>query len=653
MKLEKTKARFLLVAWLIVILFSFAGCNPSDTIMQIIYDQNPENEVDASQTLLVNDPDASQMSDTLPKLVSQDSNSNAQQTTADMPRYGGDTSQALVAKPEEALTDEEDEVETSIVADIISETTSEGQGVKREGEDKSGESEKGDEGDDEGDDEPAVEFDDDTDGTGDDAGDDGENPDFEGDNQSDTGHGKNANNEVKVYKDYGDTPEIPEGIEHVTAVGQAAVIVSMLGGTSDSTPLVGADANLLGNADAQRVLSAKGISNVASVWNNDGTTAGDLASTQAVIDLDPELCFVMEGDDTLTPAQEEELLAANIIVYVLPSMASPSKISYAVELVGEILAKGGNVQAGSLAERYREFHNDLVNDIAGRNNGVTGGFDYDLGREVDTGASQLYSLYISDWDESARYSDPDGFITTPEGVGVADVGYEAHPVSYYMSVGGVTNTAATSVFRVLSGYRAPVWQFSLTQAPCTWASWQAINRKKVTYELKGNGFSYALLWADEGEGYGVGSPQFPGVIVATQAMKSSMEREATRAAGIYFPYPATSSTHGGVVSATMVGFFNGSNLVASCIGTSGEGLSSFLNDGSGKVGSYGIYVNPHGLFSSWADGSVESVLETAWVYKTFRNEDYDLDAVISRFYSEFYGYELGSELATVLDGRVS
>ena len=671
-----SRARVIGALLALVALLALAGCNPSETITQLIYDQNPDSEVDKTQVILVNDPDAEETSDSLPKIITVQEDQRLQGTVEETPQYGGDTSDAPVDKPVgDNAVEGSPRADSGSKAEEGSSSPTDAPGQRKESkpdandgaddipddeednkdDDKDEEPKKNDE-EEEPDLTPDFEGDDDK---GDQAGDEGDNPDFQGDNQDESGSGKNSKNKKKVYKDYGEFPEIPEEIKHVTAVGQAAVIVSMLGGTEDDTPLVGADAALLDNEEVQKVLAARGISKVQKVWDNDGTAEGDLTDVQDIIALDPELCFVTEGDDTLTEEQEEALVAADILVYVLPSMASASKITYAVQLVGEILEKGGNEQAGQRAKDYIEFHDALVSDIATENGGLTGGFDYNTGREVATGSDPLYSLYISDWDYNARYDDPTGYIETPEGVGAADIGYEEHPVSYYMSVGGVSNTAATGVFRVLSGHTAPVWQFSLSQMPCTWSNWQKINRSKVTYELKGNGFVYALLWADEDDGYGLGTEEFPGVIVATQEMKAAMEREALRSRGAYFPYPATTSTRGGVVNATMVGFDNGDNLVAACIGTRGSGLQSVLNSGDGDVGAYDIHVNPHGLFSSWTDGSVESVLEAAWVYKTFRNESYDLDSQVRAFYRDFYGYELDEsdeltdELTAILKGKVS
>lgn len=441
-------------------------------------------------------------------------------------------------------------------------------------------------------------------------------------------------------------------MKHVTAVGQAAVIVSMLGGTSKKTPLVGADEELLENKGAQKVLANKGIASVKKVWKDDGTSEGDLDDVDDIVKLDPELCFVTEGEKTLTDKQEKALLKKNIIVYVLPNMKSASKISYAVELVGKILKAGGNDGAGELASDYVKWHDDLVDKLKDKNKGLTGGFNFDKGKKASSDATPLSTLYVSDWDYDAVYDDPNDYLESSQGVGIADLGYEEAPVTYYMSVGGVLNNAAAGTFRDLSGYAAPVWQFSLTKAPSAWGNWKSIDRGKASYALKGNGFDNALLWSNS-ESAGLGTRAFPGVVVANQKMARAMERDAGDDHGLYYPYPTAKSTHGGVITTSTVGFYTGSNLVDACIGTSGGHTRSVLNDGS-DVEAYDIHVNPSGPFSSWTEGSVESVLEASWVQKTFRDSSYDLNADIEGFYSKFYDYSLASsEVDEILAGEES
>lgn len=641
----KGKAKVLLLAVFVLLAVLLCACNPSDTITQVIYEQNPQNDVDETKYVLVNSPTAEITSNLLPQLEVDEEEDEKNETKEELPTYGDGESwepvQELVESPSiDKPPQAQSRDSNNQLSNASANKGSSGKSSKNKGDDGDG-AREGPNANDDG-------------GAGDEFSDIGDNPDNQGDeNQSESGKGKNADNEIKEYDDYGEFAEIPTGVTKVTAVGQAAVIVSMLGGSPGKTPLVGADADFVNNPDVQRVLANKGIENVQAVWANDGASKGDLANVQSVIDLDPDLCFVMEGDKTFTAEQKKELLNNNIIVYVLPCMASASKICYAVQLVGEILAEGGNEQAATLSKQYADFHKNLVKDLTDRNEGITGGFDFDASKRVSTNASFMATLYISDWDESAVYDDLNRYLTSSRGVGVANVGYEEHPVSYYMSIGGAVNNASEGNYRSLSGYTAPVWQFSLTQVPCTWNHWISVNRSKISYSIKGDGFDWALLWSVAGS-CGLGTEKFPGVVVRTQAMKENMLADAAFTNGLYYPYPRAESSYGGVIHNYVVGFFTGSNLVSSCIGVDGvESTASVLNDGV-NVNMYNIYVNPAGLLGDWADGAVESVLESAWIYGTFRDSSYDYTSVFRDFYSTFYSYDLtDTDMEAILAGKVA
>lgn len=622
----------LLCACVCALALGLCACTFSDTITQVVYDNDPNNPEGETQSVMYNDVNAKETTASLPKLSNQTKSKKKQDTDQDLPSYGKGDSNALVAKPVSGTSKEKKDLSSK--EDNKEESRDQSSGdASNSGKDKGKDSSAG-----EGSQKNKKK---------------GKNPDEEGDSKQNKGNGKNKENEVKVYKDYGDLPEIPKNIKHVTAVGQAAVIVSMLGGTQKSTPLVGADEELLKNKSAQKILAAKGLSKVKALWKNDGSSKGDLTSVDKIIKADPELCYVMEGDDTLTSAQEKQLLKKNIIVYVLPNMSSASKITTAVSIVGQTLKEGGNKAAGELAEEYISFHKLLVNKLSDKNGGLTGGFNYNTGKKVSTDAKLVSSLYVSDWDYKARYNDKNSYLTTPKGVGVAQLGYSESPISYYMSVGGANNVAATGNFRSLD-YKSVVWQFTLSKASCAWSDWSYIDRTKVTYPLKGDGFDWSLLSAsdDDGSGAGLGCEQYPAVIVADQKMKSAMEAESKSEHDVYYPYPLTSSSKGGVITNSTVGFYSGSNLVDSCIGRDSNG-KSVLNDGK-SVSSYNIYVNPCGSFSSWAEGSVESVLEASWVYKMFRDKSYDVEGDVEEFYQKFYGYDLTSdqsELDSILSGK--
>ena len=639
-RLRKHLATLCALLMLVMCVGVLGACTFSETITQTIYDQDPSNEVDETKTLLVNSLKAKETSESLPQLTNDDSKKEKQETEEDLPTYGGDTSDALVKAPKESEKDKNQDAETD-----NSTTDNDTNTAQRSGTQQVSEQGDGDTG------AKKSSKENGSDGSGSKKG-EGDNPDNTGGGQKDSGKGKkNKDNEVKVYEDYGEFAEIPTGVKHVTAVGQAAVIVSMLGGAKSKTPLLGADAELLENATARKVLASKGIAKVKKIWKSDGSSEGDLKDVQDVIDLDPELCFTLEGDETFTEKQRQALLDENIIVYVLPNMSSASKICYAVQLVGDILEAGGNAQAGELAKSYQKFHDGLVSELTEKNGGLTGGFNFDTGKKVSTKAKLISSLYISDWDEDAVYDDPNGYLSSKQGVGIAEMGYENHPVSYYMSVGGALNNAAADSFRSMSGYTMPVWQFSLTQAPCAWANWDSIDRSKASYAVKGDGFNWALLWSTSGD-CGLGTDNFPAALVATAKMKSLMESDASRNKGLYYPYPRVESSHGGLIHNYTVGFSSGTNLVYAGIGKEGIDSSvSVLNDGT-AVDMYDVYVNPAGGFSNWADGSVESVLEAPWVYQTFRDQGYDSAGKVKEFYNSFYGYSLSdAEVQAVLAGE--
>lgn len=150
---------------------AMAGCTFSETITQTIYDQDEKNEVDDTQTLLVNTLNAKRKTDQLPKLVTDDRQKEKQDTTENLPSYGGDTSKALVAKPRESKKKNEQKAEPE-QTDTAGEQQSKGTGSNSSAEEGRGDgSSRGTETDDE-------------DGRGDAKGKDGKNPKESGGTQS-------------------------------------------------------------------------------------------------------------------------------------------------------------------------------------------------------------------------------------------------------------------------------------------------------------------------------------------------------------------------------------------------------------------------------------------------------------------------------------
>lgn len=637
------KAGRLLLAFVLALsCMGLGSCKFSETITETVYDQSAENiDYDNETKLLTNTIDAEETSNDLPELaVSDDSDPDAN-FVIEVPVYGGteegtpvpqvyfdsegseDSAKVAVQEPEETDSEEETEQEEGVADDPESDSSSNPEGG---------------------------------DGTAeDDDADDG--PENQGDDLTDAGSGKNANNEIKEYHGEGEFAEIPEDITRVTAVGQAAVIVSMLGGEAGA--LVGADEEFTQNSAVQTVLANKGVSEVATLWSGDGSEEGSLIDMDALLAADPQLCYVISGDDTLSDEEIETLLANNILVYYLPNMNSAGAICSAVEIVGQTLEAGGNAQAGELYRSYLADHDALVSEIISLNGGITGGYNYDTAQSVDTSATTRYTLYISDWDYSAVYSDTNGYLSSASGVGISELGSAWSPLAYYMSVGGAINNASAGTFSYRDGYTGLVWQFSQTMLPCSFSRWSALDLEKVNYNMSsGNGLDESLTWVSSGRveatgatsGYGLGTENFPAVIVKTQEMKEAMEADMVRENGLYHPYGTATSSQGGVVNISVVGFYTGTNLCEASIGAIGGLATSVLNDGT-TVNYYDILVNPCGLFESWTDGSVESYLECAWIYQQFVDPSYDVDSLIIDFYQTYFNYNLtASDLATIYAG---
>ena len=230
--------------------------------------------------------------------------------------------------------------------------------------------------------------------------------------------------------------------------------------------------------------------------------------------------------------------------------------------------------------------------------------------------SSVYTLYISDWDPNACFANAD--FDSSHGVGIAQLGPEASPIVYYLEKAGVVNTASTGpkFVNAKAKRKSVVWQFKANYAACKYDNFSALDVSKATFDLTGgSGFDNALLYSNGGGAFTAG---FPGVIVATRHIRNDyLLPDMALSNGLYHPYGSVDAGSLG----TVVGFKPGSTTYESAIGFVSGSVTSALYDDAGALSpSYEdrVFVNPHGIYSSWADGSVESVLETPWAYAALR-----------------------------------
>ena len=395
----------------------------------------------------------------------------------------------------------------------------------------------------------------------------------------------------------GRTVELPESVEHVTAVGEAAVIVEMLGGSerlsATSSSIASGLAGELINSESEML------------WSGDGSWPLSDEQFSRLLELNPQACFEISGQTTFTGDQLEEMETAGIAYVVLPSLNTDEGICLAVKLIGQVLGSDGESDARERAEEYLEFHDRAISLVASRADPYRpDGIDYAGGYGVSAGDG-VTALYVSGWDGAAEYSLHDDAYETLSGTGLAytATGYLSSPVTYYLSLAGVANAAALqennytieqSKLKYINPIHSPNKTLSVE------GGWE------LTYDP-----SYVFTSAG---GICLGESGFPAVIAASEEIKYGIE-----SCPLWVDYGMTSSATGL---------------------TSGYGFLDMNGDIviSTVHGPYEVLVLPSGV-GSWAAGSGESVLTSLWAACRIRGvvSESELRAYTAEFYERFYG----------------
>lgn len=450
---------------------------------------------------------------------------------------------------------------------------------------------------------------------------------------------------VKVYDTTGEDADIPS-VGSVAACGQTAVIVQMLGGQSDKSPLVAADAELLGS-EFSNVFSDEGASKIKTGWSDDGDFSAE-AKVDAIVSVKPDTVLV-DDSGYFSKKQQQKLADAKISVTVVPDLSSDTRIKAAVNTIGTMLDSATGGESKKRAEEYVKYHDALLKDIMGSNGyGSHDKVYYD----ADASGKNRYGMYnsdkwtllVDDWDYKASYSGDgamSGSVTTSQsGLGLSTVGYRSSPVSFYMGVAGVINNgAAMDESKGNDGLLIPVWQFSTSVYDMSKISWSTSSIKKRVLSIGNKRFDMTPLTtsstkADQLGKNGFGSKKFPKVIVGSKKMKAAFVSGSAKK-GPYCVYDPIES------GSERAGFeFNGTHVYAA------------IHPGTDLDKS--VLVNPSGLFSDWTQGSVESFLESAWIasideYKSSWKGSVKTE--VKDFYKTFYRYDLSaSEVDKILEG---
>jgi ABC-type Fe3+-hydroxamate transport system substrate-binding protein len=285
----------------------------------------------------------------------------------------------------------------------------------------------------------------------------------------------------------GDYVDIPENLSTCTAVGVAAQLALMLGG---SEALVGADENVLYSS----IAGLLGVS--ANVWWSGNGTAGisdDCFS--ALLAAKPDACFVISGQNTFSEGQTQQLKDAGIAVVMLYALSSIDSLGYNAQIMGEAFRNTDK------ASRYAAWVSDLLSQVSSATSGT------------DAFTS---SLYLCGWDYGASYQalGRDGY-----GVAYAYTANKLQLMSALMERAGVVNTStdAYSAGRNTSDY---VYVMPRTNGSGGWVSGSLGILNVGNLESKYDRYVTRVTGTGRIQ---LGDPLYRWVLVDSQDTKSQLE----------------------------------------------------------------------------------------------------------------------------------
>lgn len=396
----------------------------------------------------------------------------------------------------------------------------------------------------------------------------------------------------------GSTVDIPENVETVTAVGAAAQMVEMLGG---SGRLIAANSELLSSSLAAAAFSD--YSSIQTWWTGDGSSAITDSCFTALLAASPDVCFEISGQNTFTDSQVQQLNEAGIAYFVLPALTSQANLENAVTLVAQVLGTSSTGEdCTDIANSYNAWVESTVSSVSS-----------------STSGNSLTSLYIAFWDSDASYvlNDTKGVLdSSGTGLAVAYSPAKSQLMSTFMSAANVTNesTRANTHKATNYVYVTPMFhQFTPSVSGSLATYYSGAGEYGAAYDL-----FVARLYSSVY--YQLGGSQFPAVIVADSSVKTALENN-------WFWQYHDSSEDGYI-------YIDGEKFYRAI------------------VGAYSIYVNPTGMVD-WAEGSVESPLEAYWVACKLSGA-YTMDEVKSQtstFYETFFHVTLTNELLNQIFGE--
>ncbi len=586
---------------------SVSGCRYSDVLEQIIYDLYKNSDIDPNQSFTPED-NQEDNEDTSDDLVPLQAEEEAERTRDEVESLStGDEdnadSGAQLTYNENSSSDQTASSGATTVEDgTDDEDTVNVAAEEEEEEEEQQEEEQG----------ATVDETNESDGGQAASGTGSQGTSYEADSGADTSK--------RVTDEYGVSVDV-ESAGSIAAVGSVAVMVMMLGGAE---ALCATNSDLVNDSFAAQMFPD--LSSVPALWSGSGTQALSDSEFQQLLELQPDAVVETSGDTTLTDEQVTQLLENGIQYVTLPRPASLSNVQTIMTTLAEMMEENYE-GAEEAAEEYITWTNNLYTDVSGKASALLDSLNESDEDDEDTTSSSsagIYTLYIDGWDSSATYRLSSDSYTALSGTGCAYIGNRAtntcRSVTSFLSYAGVTNAASSYGVSAKTQYFTPL----ISAGYCAWT---------ITGSAANGYYSKDQKLLEVGPG--LGNEGFTILIAGDNETKTAIETDRDSGSGLWSVYGKIQNSSGDITVSN--GFTDSAgNLVGSQIS-----------------GDYQVVVNPSGV-TSWAAGSAESILETAWAAWRISGvlTESDVRAYISEFYETFYAYSLSdAQIDAILEGE--
>lgn len=660
-----------LIASCLMVLVMFCSCRPTDFFTEIIISPFAD-EVDENnpEKTIVNSPDAEEESDQLAALDWSDDAVRSEEvqnlvTYSDQPTSTLLTHHSIFdlnprfpgVKSSDAVT-----LDYSVPSTVENETSSQPQQSDGSADDTALE---GAEATNQGTDSQIG------------ASDDGEvqeENDTEGEGEGQTGDPTaGMDGDVDVYDPNNAFSEVKHA-DHLAATGQAAVMVQALGGQGalcaiDENTYYGTGDTTSNFADVFGDELPSDFEQTAILWEGSGSVSSQVVDIEALVEAcgqDGVLVYDQsEGSyDTRFDLEQRKWLQLYNIQLVPVDFSSVQGMIDAAAVIGDALSESSCAQdAKQNADAYAQRISSIVSAVAGSQNGslaakdesVSGSrllSDYNSCPIRSYTSNHLFTAFGVQYISGIAYSNGSYALDTTHGLLFTRID-NSSPLSFWAQAAGVWDRAAdlsesdTSPYAMIYGINSGAYydeRFFYMDSGGT-SVVLASTSKRITLSTQDSTTDPSSSAGRTGDGLGSGA--FPYLIVGASNGQTAQKVKESVVAQIDSNSPINAYSALPWVGNSFGKDDGNGNLIEGFVGSTNGQQNAILDQGVSANDI--VRANPVGLLGSWTDGSMESVLEAAWLARVYSdapaNCDYSpicnysvskLSETVQSFYRDFY-----------------